>query len=303
MMQLHRAGLWVIAASVAFAGAVAGAQTLGAMPVSGDPWSGSYDLRWAAGTPAAAAGGSARAILRRAVDADPGGVTPEEGADLARWSLSTGEDREDQPLLRRFTSREYRELDWTALHAAGAIECLEGARMFICRTTPDARIMVGEGEGGRRETLPTRTGMFGVALHAGTFELEATAAAAEPRSPRDPLAIPIEEIEGERAPEVSECLDAAVSSNAMGACVNLELRAQDTRLNDVYRALMRQFDDAGKARLRADERAWIQARDAGCEEDLMGGTGDLYDRPNCLLNETVRRRLVLESMLDTREGP
>jgi uncharacterized protein YecT (DUF1311 family) len=147
--------------------------------------------------------------------------------------------------------------------------------------------------------------MFGVALHAGAFELEKVAEApAGSRldlQARNPLSISAEEIEGERADEVSRCLGTAINSNTVGACVSAELDRQDARLNEAYRAVMRRLDDAGRAKLRSEELAWIRERDAGCQEEMMGGTGDMYEWPNCLLNETVRRRLVLESRLRAQD--
>lgn len=62
--------------------------------------------------------------------------------------------------------------------SGGAIECLSGAGLFICRTEPGAPVTIGqEGDSGG-EVYPNRTGMFGVALHAGGFELKRTADAA-----------------------------------------------------------------------------------------------------------------------------
>lgn len=300
-MRIHQAGLWLIIVAAFTAGSDSGAQTARPDPHAGDPWIGTYGLRWIEGSAAAGDAGPSHATLRKAADADPATVPPGEGTDPARWSLGGSADESGGVMLRRFTPREYRDLNWTALHAAGTIDCLSSISMFICRTAPGALVTMGQEESGGGEITPTRTGMFGVALHAGAFELEKVAeAATDPRlglQARDPLAISAEEIEGERADEVSRCLDTAINSNTMGACVNAELDRQDARLNEVYRAVMKRLDDAGKGRLRSEELAWIRERDAGCQEEMMGGTGDMYEWPNCLLNETARRRLVLESML------
>lgn len=139
----------------------------------------------------------------------------------------------------------------------------------------------------------------------GALELERTAGSVVDQElgfqARDPLAITSDEIEGERAEEVSRCLADAMNSNTMGACVSAELDRQDARLNEVYRTVMKELDDTGRAQLRAEELAWIRERDAGCQEEMMGGTGDMFEWPNCLSNETVRRRLVLESMLRVQD--
>lgn len=297
--------MWLIIVAAFTAGSDSGAQTPRTDARSGDPWIGTYGLRWIEGSAAAGDAGPSRTTLRKAADADLATVPPGEGTDPARWSLGGDADESGGVMLRRFTPREYRELNWTALHAAGTIDCLSSVGMFICRTAPGARLTIGAEESGGGEIIPTRTGMFGVALHAGAFELEkVTEAAADPglgSQARDPLAITMDEIEGERADGVRRCLGTAINSNTMGACVSAELDRQDARLNEVYRAVMNRLDDASRARLRSEELAWIRERDAGCQEEMMGGTGDMYEWPNCLLNETVRRRLVLESMLRAQD--
>lgn len=107
-------------------------------------------------------------------------------------------------------------------------------------------------------------------------------------------------VEAEVTPALAACLetdDAAKGvSYAMGGCFREELGRQDERLNAAYRAAMAKRDAAGKARLRDEERAWIKRRDEECEAQRTGGTIDLVEVPACLMQETIRRRIVLQGM-------
>jgi uncharacterized protein YecT (DUF1311 family) len=124
-----------------------------------------------------------------------------------------------------------------------------------------------------------------------------------PREPSTPIPpdITLEQIEAEKSAELSRCLStpdaAAGNSNVMGSCVSAELEGQDVRLNTVYHQVIRRLDSVGRASLRSEERAWTRRRDARCVEEMTGGTGDMFEWPNCLLSETIRRRLALETML------
>lgn len=127
------------------------------------------------------------------------------------------------------------------------------------------------------------------------------ATAARPVGTR-PLVITAARVEAEKSPELERCLDSGQAAEgvttAMAACITAELQAQDARLNAAYGQAMAGLDDAGKTRLRAEERAWIRERDAGCNASATGGTIDRIGIPGCLLDETIRRRLSLESMAD-----
>jgi hypothetical protein len=146
------------------------ATTPKATPVSQDPWSGRYSVTWIEGSPAAKGAGETQAVLTRAADADPANVS--EGPDLSRWRLGGTGGRDDTSLLRRFDLREYDDLGWGPRHAAGGIECLSGSGLFICRAEPGTSVTFGAQGGEKGEVLSTRTGMFGIVLHAGAFELK-----------------------------------------------------------------------------------------------------------------------------------
>jgi len=108
------------------------------------------------------------------------------------------------------------------------------------------------------------------------------------------------QVREQHSPALDACLnsgDAAKGvSVAMGGCFNAELKLQDDRLNAAYRSAMGKRDAAGKARLRAEERAWIKRRDADCRAVAVGGTIDMVEIPACLLEATIRRRVTLQPM-------
>ncbi|WP_219216622.1 hypothetical protein [Variovorax boronicumulans] len=140
-----------------------------------DAWSGLYRHEWVADTQAARerpGAGPSQLTIARAPDADPARLAERYQADLARWTLADGSGGgEKSEPLRRFLPRDYGEWGWTALHEAGRMECLDGGHLFICKTAPDTTVAFGP-EGPRQETLRVKTGVFGIALHAGAFELK-----------------------------------------------------------------------------------------------------------------------------------
>jgi uncharacterized protein YecT (DUF1311 family) len=111
----------------------------------------------------------------------------------------------------------------------------------------------------------------------------------------------VAQVEAERTPALAQCLDSGAAARgvsvAMGGCVNAELALQDARLDAAYRKAMAQLDDAGRARLRAEELDWIRRRDSQCAEQATGGTIDMVDVPACRLDETISRRLTLDALL------
>ena len=137
-----------------------------------DPWSGAYRLEWLKGTRAAEKGAEGSdVILARAPDADPEKLAEKYRPDPARWTMAQTDNARERTTLRRFLATEYKGMGWAGLHGDGRIECLDAGHMFVCRTTPGATITVGP-EGPNRETLSAQTGVFGVVLHAGAFQLK-----------------------------------------------------------------------------------------------------------------------------------
>ena len=145
----------------------------GAAAPAGDPWSGVYRLAWVKGSVAAESSSAASEtlVVAKAADADPAKLVERYRADLSRWTLREAAGVEQGPPLRRFVERDYEGLGWNALHTAGGIECLDGGHLFVCRTQPGAAVSFGA-EGPGRETLVAQTGVFGIVLHAGAFELK-----------------------------------------------------------------------------------------------------------------------------------
>lgn len=55
------------------------------------------------------------------------------------------------------------------------------------------------------------------------------------------------------------------SDEAVKACLAQDLRDSDKRINAVYKSLMDLNDEAGKAQLRDEQRAWLKNRDKTCK--------------------------------------
>jgi hypothetical protein len=136
-----------------------------AAPV-GDDWSGHYGLQWVGVSQA-----GSRLVLAKAPDADPGMLVEKYQLDLDRWTLADVQTPGKTVSLRRFIAAEYGGFGWAALHAAGQIECLDASRMFVCRAAPGTTVKIG-GDGPLQESLLASTGVFGIVLHAGAFELK-----------------------------------------------------------------------------------------------------------------------------------
>lgn len=103
------------------------------------------------------------------------------------------------------------------------------------------------------------------------------------------------------------------STALVAMCMDRELTWWDDRLNRVYgevrRQLAEQEDDRPEfapdqvAALTEMQRAWIPFRDAKClfeRSEWGGGTGGGPAHVSCLLHETARQVLYLESRMDAR---
>ena len=133
---------------------------------AGDSWSGHYGLQWLS-----VAQAGSRVVLAKAPDADPGKLVEELQSDLVRWTIADVRTPTETVKLRRFLAAEYEGFGWAALHAAGRIECLDARHLFVCRTTPGTTVKIGR-DGPQQESLLASTGVFGIVLHAGAFELK-----------------------------------------------------------------------------------------------------------------------------------
>ena len=108
------------------------------------------------------------------------------------------------------------------------------------------------------------------------------------------------EIQARYTPHLAQRLetgDAAEGvTQAMAACFGQELGQQDAALNAEYRRIQRLLPQTEKARLRADELAWITRRNETCAAQRQGGTIDQINVLSCLLDQTVGRTIDLERM-------
>jgi len=94
-------------------------------------------------------------------------------SDLNRWELSSKSDNyEDKVIARRFLfdieddRNEYEEFGWTEMHSKGEMNCLDAGHFFICSTKSNSTVSIG------KESFFSKTGLFGIRLHYGLFELE-----------------------------------------------------------------------------------------------------------------------------------
>lgn len=111
--------------------------------------------------------------ISKAPDIDPKNVAARYESELARWTIvSESDPKQEKMSLRRFLFNleneedEYEQFGWHDLHIQGNMSCLDGGNFFICKTKPNSTIKIG-----KDETFFTRSGIFGVLLHYGLFEL------------------------------------------------------------------------------------------------------------------------------------
>lgn len=82
----------------------------------------------------------------------------------------------------------------------------------------------------------------------------------------------------------------------MEACYDRESTVWDERLNEHYKKLMAALDDDRKAKLKAQQKAWIALREQTCEMEASfwdGGTGGNVASTACFMRETAHRALTL----------
>jgi uncharacterized protein YecT (DUF1311 family) len=80
-------------------------------------------------------------------------------------------------------------------------------------------------------------------------------------------------------------------------CMSRELKESDTRLNVVYRTLMRALEKPQG--LQSAQRTWIAFRDAECKfrnEAMQGGSGYNFSVDLCLMELTEERITALEAV-------
>lgn len=127
-----------------------------------------------------------------------------------------------------------------------------------------------------------------------------TTTPAPPNASPGAVSLSKEQVEAQYTPAFKACMESGDAAKgvtvAMADCVAAELKIQDERLNGAYKSAMGKRDAAGQAVLRDEERAWIKTRDATCDALAAGGSIDAIVIPNCVLDETIRRRAALQPM-------
>jgi len=133
------------------------------------PWGGNYRLTWLPGTYAAQHQASGTQVQIRALSsreaALPGMVS---GKNVSQWVIAIHSEEGDPLPLEPFTQADYESIELVNAPSTTQIECLEGGAIFICRTQPNTTVAFGTLA---QDRVTTATGLFGVALHRGGFEL------------------------------------------------------------------------------------------------------------------------------------
>jgi uncharacterized protein YecT (DUF1311 family) len=82
---------------------------------------------------------------------------------------------------------------------------------------------------------------------------------------------------------------------AMADCYGVETAIWDRLLNENYKALVGELDDAQAAKARAMQRAWIAYRDTTCQfyDDKIQGSMSIMMDAACVTRETARRAMLL----------
>jgi uncharacterized protein YecT (DUF1311 family) len=97
----------------------------------------------------------------------------------------------------------------------------------------------------------------------------------------------------------AQCMGKAQANVEIMDCMDAEIKRQDQRLNQVYKALGADLSAARKDQLREAQRAWIKFRDTNCEFylDPDGGTMAGLLAADCMLRLTADRAEELASFL------
>lgn len=111
--------------------------------------------------------------IEKTADANPKDLVPREQLDLNRWQLSSISDNyADKIKLKNFLDDpkdkdEYEEFGWTELHLQDLMHCVDAGHLFICQTKPKSTVKFS-----KEEEFYSETGLFGIRLHFGLFNLE-----------------------------------------------------------------------------------------------------------------------------------
>jgi len=100
------------------------------------------------------------------------------------------------------------------------------------------------------------------------------------------------------ADSYSQCLKGANTTVDMRECSGAELKRQDDRLNQNYKAAMGSLEEEQKGKLRDAQRKWVAYRDANCGlyYVMTGGTMDQLNGSGCMVDMTRQRADELGNM-------
>ncbi|MFJ4373583.1 lysozyme inhibitor LprI family protein [Pseudomonas japonica] len=101
-----------------------------------------------------------------------------------------------------------------------------------------------------------------------------------------------------QADSYSQCMKGAASTVAMRDCSGVELKRQDSRLNQAYKQAMASLEAEQQGKLRDAQRLWVKYRDANCGMyyGLTGGTIDQLNGAGCEVDMTKQRADELEKL-------
>jgi len=132
-----------------------------------DVWSGNYIIK----SPKSKAIDTIK--IQKTADINKEDVASRFESDLSRWIIaSKNENYENEIIARRFLfdlendENEYEQFGWIELYLKGEMKCIDAGHLFICKTKPNSVVKYGD------ESFFTKTGLFGIRLHYGLFELE-----------------------------------------------------------------------------------------------------------------------------------
>lgn len=130
-----------------------------------DLWSGTYAVRLVAKDSSAPVGTTVGTPVETL-------IIERSKSDPDRWIGLDGEDGTDNVIIEEFSfdpegeEDDYEEFGWTELHREGKMNCIDGGHFFICQTQPNTTVKLW------KESFFSRTGIFGLMLHRGLFEIE-----------------------------------------------------------------------------------------------------------------------------------
>ena len=141
-----------------------------------DDWTGSYALKPLGSNPSASSPAepaipieSAQVVIVRVADEGVSKLDDDaEKLDARRWEIKQN-DKPGRVKLRPFLPAQYKEFNFGLYSKLQTIECLDGGHLFLCKSMPRVPVSIGSGQS--FETINVASGIWGVRLHSGAFEL------------------------------------------------------------------------------------------------------------------------------------